>query len=141
MRLPLRRWRPSHLLFAWSAYWVGLALVTLWPAILAGWRLSRQPHGHGSVAGGLANGVITATITDSGQTTWSGSVSFLTLVLLVTIPPLILWLLWLVGSSRTNNADEGALKARARQNEIQPPEPRTGIVDTPTSKRRAREET
>jgi hypothetical protein len=40
-----------------------------------------------------------------------------------------------------NNADENALNARARQPELQGKEPRIGIVDTSTSKRRSREET
>jgi hypothetical protein len=84
---------------------------------------------------------MTATITESGRTTWTGSVSFLTLVLLVTIPPLVLWLLWLAGSSRTNNADENAPKARATQSQLQAKDQRIGIIDTSTSKRRAREET
>lgn len=67
-------------------------------------------------------------------------ISVLTLSLVVTIPPLVLWLIWLAGSSRTNNADGNALKTRATQSELQAGEPRIGIVDTSTSKRRAREE-
>ncbi|HEV7839890.1 MAG TPA: hypothetical protein VGO75_17595 [Gemmatimonadaceae bacterium] len=141
MRTSTRRWRPSHLLAAWSAYWIGLALVTLWPAIAAGWRMSRQPQGHGSVTGGFGDGIVSATITESGRTTWSGSVSFLTLTLLVTIPPLLLWILWLAGSSRTNNADENAFEARAGQSELQAKDQHIGIIDKSTSKRRAREET
>jgi hypothetical protein len=89
----------------------------------------------------MSNGILTATITEAGKTTWSGSIQFLTLTLLVTIPPLLLWLVWLMGPSRTINADGNALKARARQSELQATESRTGIVDTSTPKRRAREET
>jgi hypothetical protein len=62
-------------------------------------------------------------------------------LLLVTIPPLLLWLVWLVASSRTNNADGNALKVRTRRSELHARESRIGIVDTSTSKRRAREET
>jgi hypothetical protein len=68
-------------------------------------------------------------------------VSFLTLTLLVTIPPLLLWILWLAGSSRTNNADENAFEARAGQSELQAKDQHIGIIDKSTSKRRAREET
>lgn len=48
---------------------------------------------------------------------------------------------WLASSSRMNNADENAVNAREGQRELQAKEPRIGIVDTPTSKRRSREET
>jgi hypothetical protein len=137
--LSLRRWRPRHLLLAWCAYWTGLVLVALWPAITALWRMSR-PGRHGSVSAGFGDGVLTATISDAGQTMWSGSISFLMLSLLVAIPPLLLWLAWLARSSRMNNADENALNARARQRELQAKETRIGIVDTSTSKRRSREE-
>jgi hypothetical protein len=49
--------------------------------------------------------------------------------------------LWLVGSSRTNNADENALNARAVQSGLQAKDQRIGIIDIPYSKRRVREET
>ncbi len=135
-----RRWRPRHLLLAWCAYWVGLILVTLWPAIAAGWRMSQQTDGHGSVNASMTNGILTANIIDSGRTAWTGSISFLSLVLLVTVPPLLLWLVWLTGASRTNNAERVPLKNRATPAGLNAPEPRIGITDTTTSKRRAREE-
>lgn len=53
---------------------------------------------------------------------------------------LLLWQVWLFGTSRTNNADEIALKKETRRSELNATEPRIGIVDTSTSKRRAREE-
>lgn len=135
-----RRWRPRHLLLAWCAYWVGLILVILWPAIAAGWRMSQQTDGHGSVNASMTNGILTANIIDSGRTTWTGSISFLSLVLLVTVPPLLLWLIWLAGAPRTNNAEIVPLKNRATQAGLNATEPRIGITDTTTSKRRAREE-
>jgi len=55
-------------------------------------------------------------------------------------PPAVLWLAWLASSSRTNNADGNALNTRAEQTQLQAKEPRIGIVDTSTSKRRSREE-
>jgi hypothetical protein len=114
-------------------------LVTLSPAISTLWRISR-PGQHGSASAGFGDGRISATISDAGQTMWSGSISFLMLSLLVAIPPLLLWLAWLASSSRTNNADENALSTRAEQRQLQAKEPRIGIVDTSTSKRRSREE-
>ena len=143
MRFPFRRWRVGHLLTAWGAYWIGLVLVVLGPAFVAGWRMSRQPHGHGTVSAGVNDGIVTAFITDAGRTTWSGSISLLTLALLVAIPPLVLWLLWLAGSARTNNADEMRLKNSTSQSQLRGAEPQIGIIDTSsssTSKRRVREE-
>ena len=137
--LSFRRWRPHHLFAAWSAYWVCLVLVKLGPALLSVWRMSQRPHGKGSVSAGMGDGTITATITDAGKTVWTGSTSVLTLALLIAAPPLVLWLVWLVGSSRTNNAEV----SRAGSNELREPyttDLRAGIIDSSTSKRRVREE-
>jgi hypothetical protein len=143
MRFSLRRWRPRHLLLAWSAYWVGLVLVTLWPAIAAGWRMSQQVGGHGSVNAGMTDGILSANIVEAGQTTWAGSMSVLTLAFLVAVPPLLLWLAWLADSSRTNHAGGKAVKNEKTASELHAAEPRIGIIETSTSstsKRRAREE-
>jgi hypothetical protein len=136
------RWRPRHLLLAWCAYWVGLALVKLGPVIIAAWRLSRRTE-HGNAGVSFSNGTISGHITDAGQTLWAGSMSFTHLTLLVTIPPLLLWIVWFVTSSRTNNAGEIGLNKQTGQRELSATEPRIGIIDTSsssTSKRRAREE-
>lgn len=143
MRLSFRRWRPSYMLLAWAAYWLGLVLVTLAPAIAAGWRMSQQPNGHGSASAGFSNGMLSATIIDSGRTVWAGSISVLTLALLVAVPPLFLWLVWLAGSPRTNNAGGMSVKNEQARSELDAAKPRIGIIDTSassTSKRRAREE-
>ena len=143
MRLSLRRWRPRHLLLFWSAYWVGLVLVKLGPAIAAVWHLSQHANGHGSVNANLGDGILRANIVEAGQTTWAGSISVLTLAFLVTLPPLLLWLVWLAGSSRTNHADRKAVKNEETPGELHAGELRIGIVESSTSstlKRRAREE-
>jgi hypothetical protein len=143
MRLPFWRRRPSQLLLAWSAYWIGLVLITLWPALTAGWRVTQLPHNHGTISAGFNNDVLTATIIDSGRTVWTGSTTLLSLVFLVAIPSLLLWLVWLAGSARTNNAGARAAKNARTPGELHAPEPRIGIVETSassTSKRPAREE-
>jgi hypothetical protein len=136
------RWRPKHLLIAWCLYWSGLVVVKLGPAILAGWQMSqRATHGDANVS--VNDGVISASIAESGRTTWSGSISFVHLALLLAIPPLVLWLVWFLGSSRTNNAVERELKNQTSGRELHGTEPRIGIIDTSSSspsKRRAREE-
>jgi len=143
MRFSFRRWRPRHLLLAWSAYWVGLVIVKLWPAIVAGWRMSQQAGAHGSANASMTDGILSANIVEAGHTTWGGSISVLTLAFLVAVPPLLLWLAWLADSSRTNHAGGNAVKNEKPASELHAAEPRIGIVDNPTSstlKRRAREE-
>jgi hypothetical protein len=135
-----RWWRPRNLLVAWSAYWVGLILVKLSPAIAAGWRLSRQPQVHGDAGVSFGDGGIGAHIAQAGQTTWAGSVSFLSLVLLIAIPPLVLWFIWLIGASRTNNAEHTGVNAHKAQRNLYAADSRTEIIDSSTSKRRTREE-
>jgi hypothetical protein len=141
MKFTFRRWRPRSLLLAWSVYWIGLVVVALGPAILALWRMSRQTGVHGSANAGMANGVLSANIVEAGRTTWAGSVSVLTLALLVAIPPLVLWLVWLAGSPRTNHAEEILRKNAKPRSELHAADPRIGIVETSsTSMRREREE-
>jgi hypothetical protein len=109
--------------------------------------MSQQPGGHGSANVSFANGTLTASIVEAGRTTWAGSIAILTLGLLVAVPPLLLWLVWLAGLPRTNNADEIDLKNEnlnneKRRSELHATEPRIGIIDSSssTSKRRARED-
>jgi hypothetical protein len=67
----------------------------------------------------------------------------LTLAFLIAGPPLLLWLAWLAGSSRTNHAEGKAVKNQKAVSELHEAETRIGIVESPTSstlKRRAREE-
>jgi hypothetical protein len=142
MRLWFKRWKPSQLLLAWSAYWVGLVLVKLGPALVAGWHISQQVHGHGSANANIGDGILSANIVDGGRTVWTGSISVLTLALLIAVPPLLIWLVWLAGSSRTKHADEIAAGSRNTKRELSAAEPRIGTIETSTSTstRRAREE-
>lgn len=137
-----RRWRPAHLLLAWCLYWVALIAVKLGPAIATGWRISRPGH-TGSVNASISDGIVSANFIEAGRTVWTGSVPFGHLVLLVAAPPLVIWLVWMIGVSRTNNAGESALKNQTSARELSATEPRIGIIETSstsTSKRRTREE-
>jgi hypothetical protein len=135
----LRRWRPRHLLLSWCVYWIGLGLFTLRPAIDAALKLSRQSGSHGTAVVSFDNSVLSASITEGGRALWSGSITLLSLALLLAGPPLLLWLVWLFSASRTNNADP-LLTNHPRAREIHAAEPRNGIVDTSTSKYPQREE-
>ena len=140
MRFSLRRWRPRHLFLAWVVYWIGLAVVGLWPALAAGWRLS-QNSSHGSVNAGVTDGVFNANIIQSGQTLWAGSVALSTIGLLIAVPPLALWVVWLLTSSRTNNAGE-IRPTQTRQRELKEADRTPGMTESfsQTSIRQRREE-
>jgi hypothetical protein len=140
MKLSLGSWRPRHLLAAWCAYWAALVVITLWPAIAAGWSMSQQAHGRGSVNGSFGDGVFSATIIDSGKTTWAGSITTVHLALLIAGPPLMLWLIWLMRASRTNNAGEAPALDHPTRNKLYGQELRMETFDSSTSKRETREE-
>lgn len=106
------------------------------------WRLSRKGE-HGSANGSVTDGIISFNIIEAGQPVWAGTISVLHLTLLVALPPLALWVAWLLITSRTNNADEIGLKSRKEMRELHATEHRFGTIDTSStfpSKRREREE-
>jgi hypothetical protein len=139
--LSLRRWRPRHLLAAWLAYWAVLILVKLWPALLAAWRLSRTGS-HGNANAAVGDGVLSASISQSGRIVWTGSIPFLTLILLLCLPPLALWVAWLVVTSRTNNADALRPKEQQERKELAAPDRIPGTTESfsQPSMRKRREE-
>ncbi len=104
--------------------------------------MSQHVDGHGSANANVGDGILSANIVDGGRTVWTGSISVLNLALLIAVPPLVLWLVWLAGSSRTKHADEIAAGSRKTKRELAAAEPRIGIIETSTSTstRRAREE-
>jgi hypothetical protein len=112
-----RWWRPRHLLVAWFAYWVGFILVTLGPGLLVLWRVTR-PDGHGSANASMGDGVLSANVVESGRTVWAGSIPVLNLVLLLCLPPLAMWIVWVLATSRTNNAETFASQEKMRQKEL-----------------------
>jgi hypothetical protein len=91
----LSRWRASHLLGAWLAYWVVLFAVTLSPAIAAALRVVNTPSSHGKIDVSSDGGSLVARITGPGVS-WSGSTSLIAAALWIAGPPLLLWLAWLV---------------------------------------------
>jgi hypothetical protein len=133
-------WRPRNLLLAWCGYWAVLLVITLGRAIVTVKHLVGDPNSHGSAGISFGDGRFVAHITQGGQSVWTGSVSVLTLAMLVAVPPLLLWLMWLVGTSRTNNAEQRVVNDPARRQELYATDSRTEIIESSTSKRRAREE-
>jgi hypothetical protein len=99
MRFRLSTWRPAHLLTAWCAYWLALALWMLGPMLPSLWRITR-PDAHGTFNASAGDGVIRVVLTSDGATVWTGQIGVAALALLATIPPLILWAFWLRAQRR-----------------------------------------
>lgn len=99
MIFSLSRWRPRHLLASWLAYWAALILVALGPAIPAIWRVTR-PDAHGSINGSFGDGLLKLTVMDSGTVVWEGAVRVLIATCWLGVPPLLLWLAWVIARSR-----------------------------------------
>jgi hypothetical protein len=110
MIFSISRWRPGHLLAAWSAYWVGLAAVTLTPIFLA---ISRASSAAGGAAGSSNASVsfgdagLSVTVKRLGQVTFERSAGLLPIALWIGLPPLALWGLWVYRRSRA--IESGAL--------------------------------
>ena len=107
MRISLSRWKPGHLLAAWSVYWLGLAAATLTPIALAIHRATQSGAARGAVAAGkatvsasLGSAGIGVTVTRLGETLLSRSVELPALFLWIAGPPLALWGFWLWTRSR-----------------------------------------
>src|SRR4051812_31193111 len=89
----MSKWKLRSLLASWVAWWLVLILWGIWPAIGPIWRVSR-PDARGNASVSFGDGGFHAAITEAGGTAWQGDISFLKLVLLAGIPPIILWILW-----------------------------------------------
>jgi hypothetical protein len=91
----LSRWRPYHLLLAWSAYWILLLAVTFGPAMPAILRATRAGDNQGEINASTSGTVLSITVKEMGQITWTGSVHLLTAALWIAVPPLVIWLFWM----------------------------------------------
>ena len=102
----LRNWRPQQLLGAWATYWAGLVGVTLGPALFRVWQVTRDDSVKSSASAGFGDGMLHAEVLTGATTLWSGTASLTTVVLLVAVPPLVLWAVWLfVRPARTEPSE------------------------------------
>lgn len=125
----LARWRPGHLLAAWSVYWIGLAAAAITPIALAARRaadLGGPPNATDLNLSYSTSSGITVTITHLGHQLFQGAAGLWPMALAVAVPPLVLWGAWLYARPRgagaiRRPAELGApvadLEARARQRE------------------------
>lgn len=103
----LSRWRPRHLLAAWSGYWLTLGIVTLGPLVPAVLRATRA-GAKGSITAAMGDNGLQLTVIDGGTTLWSGTASLLSLVFWIFGPPIVLWIVWL--ARRPSPAGDSAAK-------------------------------
>jgi hypothetical protein len=111
--LSIRRWRAGHLLASWCAYWGALLLGALGPAALAVWRVSQRVTGKNAmgVTASIENGLARLVVTEHGAPAWTGQASLSTIALAIAVPPLVLWVGWLVTRRRPARADRSPLGA------------------------------
>ncbi len=100
MKAFLARWRPGHVIAAWVVYWIGLAGVTLTPAILAITRASSAPKNSANVSVSFDSTVLHITVTELGKTLYAASASLGQTALWVGAPPLALYAPWLLTRRR-----------------------------------------
>ena len=99
--LGLQRWKPGTLLATWIAYWAMLIGVTIGPGLLKAWRLTRAPGSHGRMSASLDNGRLLFDVNEAaGAGAWAFHTSVAATVAWIAIPPLALWLLWLISRPR-----------------------------------------
>ncbi|MDE3129111.1 MAG: hypothetical protein KGL38_13965 [Gemmatimonadota bacterium] len=94
----LSRWRPRHLLAAWSAYWVGLAAAVVTPVALALHRATALggPPNASNLNLNFSTGTgFTVTVTHLGEQLYRGVAGLPVIVLAICVPPLALWGAWL----------------------------------------------
>ena len=101
--LAVRRWRSSHLLLAWATYWLLLVAVTLGHAIAAAWRASQSAPGHASIDAGFNDALVHLRVVQDGATTWSGAATLGEIAFWMAVPPLLMWLVWLMSRPRANH--------------------------------------
>jgi hypothetical protein len=90
MTFSLARLRRPHIALLTVAYWLGLVVVKLGPAIAAAWQVSRLPPNHVSISAGLENTLLRLSIAIDGVAVWAGSASLGALFAWVVGPPLLL---------------------------------------------------
>lgn len=105
----MKRWRPSTLLAWWVAYWVILVFVCLGPAMVAIWRATQAPKPDtSSVSLNFGTGGFSLIVNANGHAIYSATASLLSVALLVAVPPLLLWALWLSQRPRERPTEAGS---------------------------------
>ena len=106
----MRDWfrRPRAVFTSWIIYWICLLIVGLGPAIAATSSATRGPDDQkSSVNVSFGDGGFAIKVVKSGLQTYAASIHLLTAALWIAVPPLAIWLLWVVTSGRRERAVSG----------------------------------
>ena len=107
--LGLQRWKAGTLLAAWIAYWAVLVGVTIGPGLLRAWRLTREPGSRVRMSASIDAGRLLLDVNDAGGAVgaWSFNTSIAAALAWIALPPLALWVLWLVSRPRRDSLAPG----------------------------------
>jgi hypothetical protein len=108
MALSPRHRRAHHLLGAWIVYWAALLAVTLGPGVLAGRRVRGAPPNTSSVNFSFGDQGVQGAVKLHGETLWSVHAGLGEVMLWLTVPPLLIALVWLLLRPRPEGAATGA---------------------------------
>ncbi|MDB4914899.1 MAG: hypothetical protein JWM95_2543 [Gemmatimonadetes bacterium] len=137
MSLRLRNLRPAHLLAAWTAYWIALVGVTVGPAIVKIWQVTRDTRPQSSVSAGFGDGNLNLQVLKGTATVWAGSASMSTVALFIAVPPLLLWIAWLAARPRGTHTPEPRLLSEQRDVRPAPHRHPDAVPNEPPSERRS----
>lgn len=107
MALAFPRWSARGLLAAWSIYWVALLAIGGRSLMRIISFASSAPKGRGTVTAGLNDGLVQVVARLDGHQVLGGSMSVMSLALLIAGPPLALWALWLIQRPRREALPSG----------------------------------
>jgi len=101
--------RFSTLIASWVLYWLLLIGIKAGPAIAAIVRATqgKGPEGSSNVSLSYGDGGFTLDVTRLGASVYQGSISTLSLVLWIGVPPLLLWVAWAVLRRREERQQAG----------------------------------
>ena len=106
-----RRWGAAELLAAWVAYWVLLAAVAFARPALVMYRIRDLPEGSSKAQVSLGDQGFVAHIVSQGRTLIDWRASGTTVLLWLVVPPLLIFIAWLVMRPRPGQARPGELGA------------------------------
>jgi len=100
--LGLQRWKAGSLLASWIAYWAGLVGISVGSGLWKAWQLTRQPGVRGTISASLDDGRLLLSVHPASDAAgaWTFNTSVATALAWIAVPPLALWILWLMSRPR-----------------------------------------